>query len=76
VLMRMNQVPRSVAVKLGTQFRRESGAAATKTMTVAEARDYVKGLSDKDWDRVRARASAMSGAQYREVWRQLSGEKS
>lgn len=71
VLMRMNQVPRSVAKRLGERMRQDAGT--TRTLTVSEALEFVKNLQPAEWQLARPAQSTLSGSQYREVWRQLSG---
>jgi len=71
VLLRMNAVPRSVAESLGKQYESDSGS---QDMSVKSARDFLKGLSDTAWGAAAPKQAAMSGGDYREVWRQLSGE--
>ena len=72
VLMRMNQVPRSVAKTLGVRMRQDAGDRST--LTVNEARKFVKNLSSDDWQASRPKDSTLSGSQYREIWQLLSGE--
>jgi hypothetical protein len=72
VLMRMNSVPRSVAVEMGRHF--ESAAAGARTP--AAARGYIKSLSEGDWQAMAPGSAAMSGSDYRSVWQRLSGELS
>lgn len=72
VLMRMNQVPRSVAKSLGEKMRIDDGTA--RDITVQEARQFIKDLRADDWERVKPANAALTGSQYREVWQQLSGE--
>lgn len=73
VLMRMNSVPRSIAEPLGEEFERKAGAPANN-QTVGVARDFLRTLSDGDWGRLAPKGAAMSGHDYREVWKRLSGE--
>lgn len=72
VLMRMNMVPRSMAKRLGVVMRRDLGTS--RTITVGEARDFVRSLTPDDWLRARPQRSTLSGEQYRQIWQQLSGE--
>ena len=72
ILLRMNQVPRSVAASLGKQMRLDGGA--NRVFTVSEARDFVKGLGTSEWQTARPKGSTLSGTEYREVWKILSGE--
>jgi len=73
VLMRMNSVPRSIAEPLGAEFERKTGASAGD-QTVGVARDFLRRLSEGDWGRLAPADVAMSGRDYREVWKRLSGE--
>lgn len=73
VLMRMNFVPRSIAEKLGEDFRNkfESDHA---DLSIQQARSYLKQLDSVDWERIRPRDAHLSGAEYKSVWWLLSGE--
>lgn len=73
VLLRMSLVPRSVAKRLGEEMRREVGHA--RSISVGEAREFVKSLMSDAWQRARPASSNLSGSQYREIWQQLSGEE-
>jgi len=72
VLLRMNQVPRSIAKRMAEQMKRETGT--TDTLKMNKVREYVKNLNNDGWHKVRPPQSILSGSQYREVWKQLSGE--
>lgn len=71
VLMRMNSIPRSISEKLGERF--SSAQKGSKDMH--NARAFLKALPDADWDSVRPKEAALSGADYKEVWGVLSGER-
>jgi len=73
VLMRMNSVPRSIAEPLGLEFERQTGTSAV-AQTVGVARKFLRSLDDGTWDRLAPEGAAMSGKDYSEVWRRLSGE--
>jgi len=73
VLMRMNSVPRSIAEPLGTEFAQKV-AAGSGTATVGTARQFLRSLTDRDWERAAPKNAAMSGGDYKEVWTRLSGE--
>src|SRR5690606_8579767 len=60
VLMRMHSVPRSVAEMAGAEFRSRLGEReAAESPKVAM--DYLKSLSDHDWEGFAPQGSAMSG---------------
>jgi hypothetical protein len=73
VLMRMNAVPRSIAERVGASFvsQREGDPVTSRP---AEARAFLRALSDADWQNAASEEARMSGADYRRVWGQLSGE--
>jgi len=72
VLMRMHQVPRSIATRLGEKMRLDAGHA--RDLTVPEARAYLRGLKPEAWGRASPTGTTMSGSEYRAIWQQLSGE--
>ena len=74
VVMRMNSVPRSVAEKLGEAFRTSTGRESD-TVSTQEARQFLKGLDSNGWERVRPHGAQLSGADYKIIWRLLSGEQ-
>jgi superfamily II DNA/RNA helicase len=71
VLLRMNSVPRTVAEPLGRQYESDAGSEG---MSVKSARDFLRSLSVSEWKSAAPRNAVMSGADYRDVWYQLSGE--
>jgi replicative superfamily II helicase len=74
ILMRMNSVPRSVAEKLGQNYRATLLEPSTD-IGVQAARSFLKNLDESGWDRVRPVSAQMSGAEYKQVWEILSGER-
>lgn len=73
VLMRINSVPRTIAPQLGTQYAEAAGDAA-KLGNTRHAREFLRQLSGKEWDRAVPSGATMSGEDYRQVWRRLSGD--
>lgn len=70
VLMRMNSVPRSIAESAGAEFkRRQSGDG----LTSSAANQYLKSLQAPDWERMKPQSATMSGEDYKNVWKRLSG---
>ena len=72
VLLRMNQVPRSMARGLGEELRREFDQG--EKLTVTAAREFVRNLTPERWQASRPDGSTLGGAQYKRVWQLLSGE--
>ena len=71
VLMRSLSVPRTVAAPLGERFVRETASQAGPRLP--RARRWLEQQSAATWDAVRPSSAAMSGDDYRRVWRVLAG---
>ncbi len=74
ILMRMNTVPRSAAESLGDIYRDTMGGDEDR-FSVGRARSFLRSLTLEEWDYARPTNSALSGSDYRRVWRILSGEE-
>ena len=74
VLMRMNSAPRSVAERLGEEFKKNTGKSGGET-SVNEVRDFLKRMEATDWARVRPKTATLSGSDYKNIWELLSGER-
>ena len=73
VLMRMNSVPRSVAPQVGTMYQEAVGNGGNR-YSIGRAREFLRGMNAAAWDRARPAGAALSGTDYRRVWRVLAGE--
>ena len=73
VLMRMNSVPRSIAEQAGDDFKTQPADETDLTLSYRKAKKYLKSLRDEDWSRLKPKNSKMSGNDYKEVWKILSG---
>lgn len=71
VLMRMNAVPRSIAKQVGEELRK---SADRKSITVHEARAFLKQMDQSVWNMVRPQNACLSGTDYKRIWKILSGE--
>lgn len=74
VLMRMNNVPRSAATKLGELYKQSVPHDSPEYFSAGNARAFVKGLQDSDWANCAPRSSALNGAEFRKIWSVLSGD--
>ncbi|MEA1901217.1 MAG: hypothetical protein U9N47_10735 [Thermodesulfobacteriota bacterium] len=74
VLMRMNSAPRSVAERLGEEFK-VTADEKTSEMSVSKARAFLKSMEKNDWARMRPKDAFLSGSDYKNVWELLSGER-
>ncbi len=73
VLMRMNGAPRSAAEALGGLYREITGEDEGR-YSVSRARNFLRELSDQEWNHVRPPDAALSNSDYKRVWEILSGE--
>lgn len=73
VLMRMNNVPRSIAERLGEEFK--SSVFDKDKSNSKNTREYLKNLDQSTWDRVVPESSYLSGAEFKSIWKLLSGER-
>jgi replicative superfamily II helicase len=75
VLMRMNSVPRSIAEKLGEEFKNNMDKKTGEEINVRKVRQFLKNLEISDWDHLSPKGSQLSGLEYKTVWGLLSGEE-
>jgi hypothetical protein len=75
VLMRTLGVPRGVAVGMGEAFRRAHGATGGEETRLARARSWLREAGVEVWEEARLARHALSGRDYRNVWRVLNGEE-
>jgi replicative superfamily II helicase len=73
VLMRMNGVPRSIAENLGEHFRNAAGQTA-RCGSIQAVRNFVASANIEVWNQARPARSPLSAADYRNVWRVISGQ--
>lgn len=71
VLLRMNSVPRSIAEPLGSEFKK---AHPKEVLSVQEARKFLKQSDNTVWDKAKPANSALTGKDYKHIWKILSGE--
>ena len=69
VLMRTNSVPRSVSVAMGRAYAEQQNIDEAKPR---EVRGWLDDL-DSPWNSAARPGARMSGAEYKQVWRQLAG---
>jgi replicative superfamily II helicase len=71
ILMRMHNVPRSIAEPLGSMFREDDKTSVDP----AKAGEFLKALTISDWDKAVPPNSIANGTVYRDVWHILSGAR-
>lgn len=73
VLMRINSVPRSIAERLGQEFRNDISKNKEDT-NISNARQFLKNLDISAWDRAIPDDAYLSGLEYKTIWNILSGD--
>lgn len=74
VLMRMNGVPRSIAESMGVRYRSNIGASSEGS-SIQKVRHFLSSADIEVWNRARPSNAPLSGAEYKEVWKILSGNE-
>jgi replicative superfamily II helicase len=72
VLMRKNNVPRSIANKLGELYN-VSVQGEIFNQPANAVNDWLSRQEAETWNRVRPSGSRLSGEDYRQVWKKLNG---
>jgi hypothetical protein len=72
VVMRMNSVPRSISETLGQMYVASKDEKEQASPT--GARNFLRTLSEADWNAARPAVGTMTGTDYQSVWSTLSGE--
>ncbi len=70
VLMRLNNVPRSIAKRMGAVYESEH---SVRESTPGMVREWISDLGDFQWNKVTS-SPFLSGAEYRRIWVRLNGE--
>ncbi len=73
VLMRMNGVPRSIAERMGTDYQTRTGGAVEST-NILKVRQFLTSTDIETWNHACPANSPLSGREYKEVWKVISGE--
>lgn len=72
ILMRMNNVPRSVATEMGVEYKKEFGDIYQQSSN--EIKHWIEGLPCDKWDMFAENKSGMSGDDYKAIWKVLNNE--
>ncbi len=72
ILMRMNNVPRSMAAEMGVEYKKDF--ANIYKQYSYEIRQWIEGLSSDKWDVFAENKREMSGSDYRAIWEVLNNE--
>lgn len=71
--MRMNRVSRSIADRMGANYQ-ASPAAAGGSSGIQKVRQFLASADIQIWNRSRPANAPLSGREYKEVWKIISGE--
>jgi superfamily II DNA/RNA helicase len=74
IVMRMNCVPRTISEALGKMYI--ASFAPDGALSATGARNFLRSLTESDWNSARPSNGTMSGTDYQMVWSTLSGESS
>jgi len=72
VLMRKNNVPRSIANKLGQYFKQEVGEENIFSAYSSEISDWLDRQNERVWDNSVPNSSILSGSDYKKIWKKLN----
>ena len=72
ILMRMNNVPRSVAAEMGVEYKKDFDNVYKQSSY--EIRQWIEGLSSDKWNAFAENKRGMSGSDYRAIWKVLNNE--
>ncbi len=71
ILMRLNNVPRSLSKKMGSIYKDEK--SDYQNSIPSEVMTWIKGLDDRKWNSVLPENSILSGNEYKQIWQKISG---
>ena len=70
ILMRMNNVPRSVAAEMGVEYKKNFDNIYKQSSY--EIRQWIEGLSFDKWNEFAKNKKGMTGGDYRAIWKVLN----
>lgn len=72
VLMRKNNVPRSIATRLGELYNAEFGGEIFNQSS-DQVTSWIADLNNEMWNEAKPEGSVLSGRDYKKVWQKLTG---
>lgn len=73
ILLRMNNVPRSIAVNLG--YKLKTGYENIYKVSPSQARKWLDELPDSEWQSAAISKNEIKGKDYKRIWQILNGEE-
>ena len=74
VLMRKNNVPRTIANKMGNFYKNEIGEENIFNVTTSDISEWLKNQNNNVWNESAPRNSRLSGYDYKKIWKKLNGK--
>lgn len=71
ILMRTNSVPRTISKELGKIFKDKQDDIYSASSS--DVNEWLKNLDERTWDSVVPSGKTISGKDYKDVWKKLSG---
>ena len=75
ILMRRNSMPRSIAAGMGAMYVRDHADLSIYDARSTEVMGWLNDLDDAKWGMTVPAGKRISGADYKQVWRRISGEE-
>jgi hypothetical protein len=72
ILMRSNNIPRSIAIKLGELFKKSHNDIYSASSF--EVNDWLESLSNEEWNSTVSSELEITGQDYKKIWEQLAGK--
>lgn len=72
VLMRMNGIPRSIAERMGELYQQNINEGAGVS-GIQKVRQFLASADIETWNRARSSNAPLSGREYKDVWKVISG---
>lgn len=74
VLMRMNGIPRSIAERMGGLYQQNVNEKAGGS-GIQKVRQFLASADIETWNQARPTSAPLSGREYKQVWKVISGDE-
>lgn len=66
ILMRMNNVPRSIAKQMGNEYKKRNTDFGKHTSR--DVYEWISGLNDREWENIAKSSKIATGSDYKKIW--------
>ena len=73
ILMRMNNVPRSIADSVGKLYLDEHDPAKLYESRSSSVIKWLNGMSEEQWNSAIPKYKGIAGSEYKQIWKRISG---